>query len=426
MAVVVLTALNATMVAAVPFQVGDVFVGVGTGFIKHFNSSGSLIETLNTNTTCAEQLGMAFDAAGNLYATSSFGTCFGAGKVVKFNNTGGLIGPFGSNYSDSTESITIDATQNVYVGQPDGTKQILKFDSAGTLLASFSPATGPRGTDWIDIAADQSTMFYTSEGSAVKRYNVSSSTQLADFATGLSGPCYALRIRTNGEVMVACSNQAYRLNATGGVVQTYPKNASETSFLFALNLDPDGQHFWTASYSTGIVYKYNITSGAQVFSFDANKLGYAVSGLAIFGEPTVGQPPEVAGRMTGGGSVFNGTMRVTHGFQLSCNASMVPNKLQVNWGKGNRFHLESLTTASCTDNPAIVPNPPAAGFDTYVGNGTGRYNGVPGATTHWIFSDAGEPGSSDSATIHVWDAGGSLVLSVSGNLDRGNHQAHNQ
>jgi hypothetical protein len=132
----------------------------------------------------------------------------------------------------------------------------------------------------------------------------------------------------------------------------------------------------------------------------------------------------IGGRMTGGGSVFasNGT-RVTHGFELHCDASKGPNNLQVNWGKGNRFHLESLTSASCSDDPNIAENPPAAGFDTYKGEGTGRYNGVSGATAKWTFTDAGEPGKNDLATTEI-KVGSTTVLSVSGNLNSGNQQAH--
>lgn len=134
--------------------------------------------------------------------------------------------------------------------------------------------------------------------------------------------------------------------------------------------------------------------------------------------------PVTAGRMTGGGSVFamDGT-RVTHGFQLHCDAAELPNNLQVNWGKGNKFHLESLTSATCTDDPAIGPSPPAASFDTYVGEGTGRYNGVSGATIEFTFTDAGEPGTSDTATIEI-KVGVTVVLSATGIIDRGNHQAH--
>ena len=57
------------------------------------------------------------------------------------------------------------------------------------------------------------------------------------------------------------------------------------------------------------------------------------------GEP---EPEPLLGRMTGGGSVLGS--RVTHGFELHCNVTQTPNRLQVNWA-GNRFHLEPLTRA---------------------------------------------------------------------------------
>jgi hypothetical protein len=64
----------------------------------------------------------------------------------------------------------------------------------------------------------------------------------------------------------------------------------------------------------------------------------------------------------------------------------------------------------CSDDPAIVPNQPNAGFDTYEGTGVGRYNGVDGATASWRFTDAGEPGTSDTAQITIWDADGNQLL----------------
>ncbi len=130
--------------------------------------------------------------------------------------------------------------------------------------------------------------------------------------------------------------------------------------------------------------------------------------------------------MTGGGSVFTSDgVRVTHGFELYCTTSLMPNKLEVNWGKGKRFHLTELTSASCSDDPAISPAPPDAGFDTYRGSGTGTYNGVPGATADWTFTDAGEPGGgTDSVTLTIRDASSNVVLSVTGTLSSGNHQAH--
>jgi hypothetical protein len=127
--------------------------------------------------------------------------------------------------------------------------------------------------------------------------------------------------------------------------------------------------------------------------------------------------------MTGGGRVFTTKGDpVTHGFELYCDASK--GNLQINWGKGNKFHLGKISTASCTDDPAIVPNPPASDFDTYTGTGTGKYNNTPGATVSWTFTDAGEPGKNDTATTKVWDAASNLVLDVTGPLNSGNHQAH--
>lgn len=130
------------------------------------------------------------------------------------------------------------------------------------------------------------------------------------------------------------------------------------------------------------------------------------------------------GRMTGGGSVFTTAKnRVTHGFELHCDVAVQPNNLEVNWD-GNSFHMETLTSAVCTDDPAIQPQQPKTSFDTYTGGGTGRLNGVSGATATWVFTDAGEPGKNDRASIVIKNNLGVTVLTVSGNLDKGNQQAH--
>ncbi len=134
------------------------------------------------------------------------------------------------------------------------------------------------------------------------------------------------------------------------------------------------------------------------------------------------------GRMTGGGSIFDSAgKRITHGFELHCNINLLPNSLEINWGKNpeNNFHLETLTFAFCLLDPNLpAPNPPAAGFNTFVGRGTGKLNGVAGFTIEFTFTDGGEPGTKDHATYLIKDAMGNVVLSASGFLDQGNHQAH--
>lgn len=72
--------------------------------------------------------------------------------------------------------------------------------------------------------------------------------------------------------------------------------------------------------------------------------------------------------------------------------------------------LESLTSAVCTDDASIDPGSPPAPFDTFVGEGTGRYNDASGATVKFTLTDAGEPGSNDLATIEISDSSGVVLL----------------
>jgi len=182
-----------------------------------------------------------------------------------------------------------DGSGHIYVGQADGSRAILKFDLAGTLLGSFNPLTESRGTDWIDLAADTCTMFYTSEGFLIKRFNVCGNVQLSDFATLPTRPAYALRIRPNGEVLVAATSACYRLDSNGNVIQSYPvTNYGETSFFFALNLDPDDESFWTAGFSTGNIYRIRISDGALITQFQV-PIVVSLAGLAVYGEIRVGR-----------------------------------------------------------------------------------------------------------------------------------------
>jgi hypothetical protein len=68
--------------------------------------------------------------------------------------------------------------------------------------------------------------------------------------------------------------------------------------------------------------------------------------------------------MNGGGKIEGSN--VTHGFRLRCDPTTGPQRLQVNWD-GNRFHLEALANALCSDDPTISEEQPSAGFDTYEG-----------------------------------------------------------
>jgi hypothetical protein len=148
-----------------------------------------------------------------------------------------------------------------------------------------------------------------------------------------------------------------------------------------------------------------------------------------FAEGTYPPPPEqchfVDGRMTGGGGqIIIGDVFVSRGLTIHCDI-VLSNNLEINW-PGNKWHIDKpLVSALCIDDPAYNPVPPKAPFDTFIGVGDGELNGVPGSVVRFTFIDNGEPGSTDRASIQIFDAGGALVLDVPlSNLDRGNLQAH--
>lgn len=142
-----------------------------------------------------------------------------------------------------------------------------------------------------------------------------------------------------------------------------------------------------------------------------------------------GFAPEDCGRMTGGGSVFTvNDVRVTRGFEIHCDLRK-PNNIEVNW-PGNKFHMTELTSAVCTDTVVVQAPPQSSPFDTFQGTGAGKLNNQPGGHIQFVFVDAGEPGTSDTAWIKVYDADDNLVLyvpgaaNVPGYLQYGNLQTH--
>jgi cysteine-rich repeat protein len=249
-------------------------------------------ETIVNGVVGGTATGCAFNNDGSkLYTTT-----FDASKVVVFDakDPHSVLQTIDTSPGNGTESIVFDAVGNFYVGHADGDKNIRKFDAAGTLLAAYSAATEERGTDWIDLANDQCTLYYTSEGSSVKRFNVCTNKQLSDFATGLV-EAYALRLLPPGDgsggLLVADSENVKRLDSSGSVIKKYDANGEDD--WFALNLDPDGASFWSGGLSTGNFYRFSIETGAQLAGPIVT--GGELDGLCLLGEITSAQPEPVCG-----------------------------------------------------------------------------------------------------------------------------------
>lgn len=136
-------------------------------------------------------------------------------------------------------------------------------------------------------------------------------------------------------------------------------------------------------------------------------------------------PPILEGRMTGGGGLRFDGAKLNFGLTLHCDI-LLSNNLEINWGK-NKWHLSKpITKATCIDDPAYDEPPPAAPFNTFIGEGIGRLNGVDGSRVIFTFIDAGEPGKFDKAAIKIIAPDG-VTVALDAPLQRlanGNIQAH--
>ncbi len=203
--------------------------------------------------------GSAFDASGNLYVADDY-----SGQISEYNPDGTLKGVFASGLQNPL-SLVFDNAGNLYVGQQN-TPYIAELNSSGQTIANIGPVTtGETGDDWIDLASDQCTFYYTTETNVVYRYNKCTNTQLSNFnAVPFTGArAFQVRILPSGEALVADTDSVLLLDANGNVVQTYPCSSLSGcgGSLFSLAIDPSGTSFWAGDSYSGNIWQIDLASG---------------------------------------------------------------------------------------------------------------------------------------------------------------------
>jgi hypothetical protein len=276
--------------AAAVWARGDLFVGVSGGVYQVRDGTGVLKETISDPAgnvpPLGETTGCAFDNdLTRLYTTFFDATFVDAFNVAHPHAIAQTINTAATSPGGHSESVVFAVNGHFYVGHPDGNDLVHEYDASGTLVNTFAPAIEDRGTDWMDLTVDQTTLFYTSEGRLVKRFSVASNSQLANFATLPGGDppfrAFAVRLLAPGDgtggLLVADKSDIKRLNGAGAVVQTYDAPGQEG--WFALTLDPDGTSFWSASFDTSEVFKFDIASGTVLVQFNTGTGANTVLGL---------------------------------------------------------------------------------------------------------------------------------------------------
>jgi hypothetical protein len=285
---------------AATWNVGDVFAAVGNGSYNVYDNSGVFKETINQGRT-----GFTTGCAFNNDLTHLYTTNFSTNEVVRFQDPHPhLVDQFfvtpglGLPADASAESVVFMANDDYLIGHADGGQDVHRYNPLGILQQEYDVATelGGRGSDWMDLAADQTTLFYTSEGRRIFRYNLAADTQLPDFATvpGVRGPnvLFALRLLPPGDgsggLLVADRSNIKRLDGSGAVVQTYDVLGEDG--WFSLNLDPNGTSFWAGNEpASNRFYRFNIATGA--IEVGPVQSGPQLFGLCLKGEPTAATRP---------------------------------------------------------------------------------------------------------------------------------------
>ena len=254
----------------ISFEPGDVFVSLEPGPVQWRSPDGTLRSVL-VPTVVGTGEGMAFDSSGNLYVTRWCidGPCDTGNAVEMFNVLGHSMGQVGDNFNCNPHTIVILPDDTTYVGQAGCRRTLLKFVPAVTAPTEFFVAQDSLGVFWMDLAADGCTMFYTSAGPNVKRFDVCTNTQLADFnvAPMPGGITQDLRVLPDGGVLVSSGQVIARLDNTGAVVQTY-QVPGEGALWAGLDFAEEGT-FWAGNYFSSNVHKFNLADGARLASFNA-------------------------------------------------------------------------------------------------------------------------------------------------------------
>jgi hypothetical protein len=268
------------------FESGDVFISLETGPVQWRHPNGTL-EQILVNRVPGTGEGMGLDPNGNLYVTRwcTDSSCLNGNAVEMFNDRGQSQGIFGTGYNCAPHAIVFDAAGTAYVGQAACRGSILKFVPGRSDPIEFAVAPENYGAFWIDLAPDGCTMYYTSYGPNVLQFDVCAGVQLRNFnaAPLPGGAAQDLRALPDGGVLVSSGEVIARLNASGLLIQTYtvPTGSNGNSNFWAgLDLVGDGT-FWAGNYESSNVYRFDLASGAVLFSFNTGTPSRTVVGVRV-------------------------------------------------------------------------------------------------------------------------------------------------
>jgi hypothetical protein len=322
---------------AVDWVRGDVFVAVGNGNYQVWHSANPAATTPTYSQVQTIPDGLGGTTAGCAFDSGYrfFGTNFSNTRVDRYSIDldNGLVQSIttgtGSPLSQPPVPVTSTHPESIvfrggaesfFVGHADNGSGVLGSGSGTIEQWILDPSTGNfgvlngsartanntylvntenRGADWIDLASNNTTIFYTSEGRLIKRFDTVSG-QLTDFANlgnggGSQVTLFALKILPPGypfagDVLVADKKNIKLVNSSSTVIRTY--DAPGQDDWEALSLDPNGSSFWAGDATTHNFYRFNIGTIETGGTIEVGPIntGAGLDGICVDGAFSAAQP----------------------------------------------------------------------------------------------------------------------------------------
>ncbi|PYY12939.1 MAG: hypothetical protein DMG61_15090, partial [Acidobacteria bacterium] len=338
------------------FAKGQVFLSTDFGMVFVIDpKTGKTVQVLSSGDNGNQGQGLTFDAAGSLYLADSSSSLV---EQFAVNGTGPVL--FGTGYR-SPWSLVVHAqpSGDLLVGQPGFAGDGLTLPTFLQIPQGATSATPPSATffpafpdffsfdrvSWVELLDSSDTVAYTTGGPAVRVYDLGEQVQHPDIINTLHG-AFALRELPDDTLLVADSDRIVRIDQQGKILRTYAPPSSEPIFQ-NLNLDPDGQSFWTNDEATGTLYQFNLQSGA-VMNGEGYSTGLGTSGpLGVFTQGIGGMA--VFGQALSGGADLGVTMTAPSPVQLGANVTY-----SLNVSNAGPLDANGVTLTALIPNSTVV------------------------------------------------------------------------
>ena len=263
-----------------PFAAGDLFAATASGTLSWYGPDGTFVAELATGLTSIRHV--AADPLGRLWALDAAQPA----TLVRIDATGAVttISPVGATFVPWW--LTFDALGNVFVGDWEIMGNVSKLSPNGAFLGAVIATE----SDYIDLAADQCTMYLQRPGwtmSTTERWNACTGTFVDVFHDSHTDDetANAVRLLPDGSVLMK-NPDVIRVDQTAAVVRTY--SFPECTLFWPESLSPSGGSFYAGCSGQG-VYEVDVATGARVRALPFLRTPMTVMGG--FRAAAAGAPP---------------------------------------------------------------------------------------------------------------------------------------